>query len=201
VSEPLSEAAGCALLARLFRERGYTIRRNVVFREYGVSFHVDGWDAAARVGFEFLSSEKEDHDDLTLREFEKLKDAEARGELFLFIIDEVEPLSAAGLREAAAAFLDDVTRARRQAGRGATRRTAGPVKAPPKTKTASQSKTGTKAGGTSGRARPTAAKKPTAKKRATARAVQTAARTTGAAKPAAKKRPATQPPPTGTRRR
>lgn len=205
MSEPLSEAAGCALLARLFRERGYTIRRNVVFREYGVSFHVDGWDAAARVGFEFLSSEKEDHEDLTLREFEKLKDAEARGELFLFVIDEVEPLSAAGLREAAAAFLDDVARARRHAGRGATRRTAGPAKAPPKKKTAPKATSGTKtagvSGAASGRARPTAAKKPTAKKRATARSVKTGSRTTGAAKPAARKRPATQAQPTGTRRR
>lgn len=196
MSEPLSEAAGCALLARLFRARGYAIRRNVVFREYGVTFHVDGWDAAARVGFEFLSSEKEDHDDLTLREFEKLKDAEARGELFLFVIDEVEPLSAAALGEAAEAFLDDVARARRPSGRGATRRAAGPTQAPP------QPRAGTRSGGTSARARASGAKKPAATgKGTTARASKTGTRVKGARKPAAGKRPAKQTKPTGARRR
>lgn len=135
MSEPLSEAAGCALLARLFRARGYTIRRNVRFDENGVSFDIDGWDAAARVGFEFLSSEQEDHDDLSLREFERLKDAEQRGELFVFVVDEVEPLSAAALRAAADAFLDEVaarTSSRRGKGKKpAARRSGAAGKKPP----------------------------------------------------------------------
>jgi hypothetical protein len=197
VSDTLSEAAGCALLARLFREHGYTIRRNVLFKEYGVSFHVDGWDATQRVGFEFLSSEKEDHEDLTLKEFEKLKDAELRGELSLFIIDEVEPLSATVLRESAEAFLDDVARSRRQPGRGPTKQTASAAK-------------GSVAKAT--RTRPTAVKKPAVKKPAvkkpavkkrattvkatTARLAKTGIRTTGAAK-----RPRKQAKPTGTRQR
>lgn len=113
MSEPLSEAAGCALLTKLFRARGYSIRRNVAFREKGIAFDIDGWDAKARVGFEFLSSEKDDHDDLSLQEFERLKDAEQRGELFIFVVDEVEPLSAAALRDAAESFLDDVATARK----------------------------------------------------------------------------------------
>lgn len=113
MSEPLSEAAGCALLAKLFRARGYSIRRNVAFREKGISFDIDGWDAKARVGFEFLSSEKHDHDDLSLEEFELLKDAEQRGEIFIFVVDEVEPLSAAALRDSAESFLDDVAAARK----------------------------------------------------------------------------------------
>jgi hypothetical protein len=54
MSETLSEFDGCDLLARLFRARGYAIKRNQIFREYGVEFHVDGWDAKARVGFEYL---------------------------------------------------------------------------------------------------------------------------------------------------
>ena len=49
MSDTVSEAEGCKLLARLFRDRGYAIKRNVPFDEYGVSFHIDGWDAAARV--------------------------------------------------------------------------------------------------------------------------------------------------------
>jgi hypothetical protein len=107
MSETLSETAACGLLARLFRARGYTIARNVMFREYGVSFHVDGWDAAKRVGFEFLTSEDDDHDDLTLGEYQTLMVAQQRGELAIFVIDEVEPLSAADLAETVNAFLDE----------------------------------------------------------------------------------------------
>jgi hypothetical protein len=107
-SDTLSESAACALLARLFRGRGYAIRRDVRFEENGVSFDIDGWDAKARVGFEFLSSEQEDHDDLTLREFEALKAAEQRRELAVFVIDEVESLSAADLTAEARSFLSEV---------------------------------------------------------------------------------------------
>jgi len=107
MADTLSETEACELLARLFRARGFRIVRNVLFREYGVEFHVDGWDAKARVGFEFMSSEDEDHIDLSLEEYQTLSDAQRRGELALFIIDEVEPLSAADLVAEAADFLDE----------------------------------------------------------------------------------------------
>jgi len=113
MSEFLSETEGCDLLARLFRARGYAIARNMLFREYGVEFHVDGWDAKARVGFEFLSSEDDDHDDLTLSEYQTLAAAQQRGELSLFIIDEVEPVSAADLALSANEFLDELDEANR----------------------------------------------------------------------------------------
>jgi hypothetical protein len=111
MSEFLSETEGCDLLTRLFRARGYTIARNLPFREYGVEFHIDGWDADARVGFEFLSSEDDDHDDLSLVEYQALWTAQQLGELALFIVDEVEPLSAANLAESANEFLDEVAEA------------------------------------------------------------------------------------------
>ncbi len=114
MSDTLSEFEGCTLLARLFRRRGYAIERNIMFREYGVEFHIDGWDRKARVGFEFLTSEDDDHDDLTLEEYNALTDAQQRGELSLFIIDEVEPLSAAELLAEANDFLDEVEAGRRQ---------------------------------------------------------------------------------------
>jgi len=122
MSEFLSETEGCDLLARLFRARGYAIARNLLFREYGVEFHVDGWDAKKRVGFEFLSSEDDDHDDLDLAEYQTLAAAQQRGELALFIIDEVEPLSAADLALQANEFLDEVADALRM------RRNAGPAR-------------------------------------------------------------------------
>jgi hypothetical protein len=117
MSEILTETVGCELLARLFKSRGYAINRNLTFREYGVSFHIDGWDAKRRVGFEFLTSEDDDHDDLSLAEYQTLMAAQQRGELALFIIDEVEPLSAAELHATASSFLDEV-----EAAAAATRR-------------------------------------------------------------------------------
>jgi hypothetical protein len=116
MSDSVSETKACDLLARLFRSRGYAVTRNVMFREYGVEFHADGWDPQSRVGFEFLSSEDDDHDDLTLAEYQTLMSAQQRGELSLFIIDEVEPLSAAELLAAAGEFLDEAAAARSRRG-------------------------------------------------------------------------------------
>ena len=163
--DSLSEAAGCDLLAKVFRARGYTIARNLQFREYGVEFHVDGWDAKARVGFEYLSSEDDDHDDLSVVEYQALMEQQRRGELSLFVIDEVEPISAADLEEQANEFLDEVEAAR------ASRRAAGARKA------------GVKA--TMKPAKKAAAKKPVAKKPAVKRVAKPAA---AAQKPAAKKK-------------
>ena len=112
MTDAVSETKACDLLARLFKSRGYAVSRNVMFREYGVEFHADGWDPRARVGFEFLSSEDDDHDDLTLAEYQTLMAAQKRGELSLFIIDEVEPLSATDLVRAATDFLNEVEAAK-----------------------------------------------------------------------------------------
>jgi hypothetical protein len=121
--DTLSETKACDLLARLFRARGYTITRNIMFREYGVSFHIDGWDAKNRIGFEFLTSEDDDHDDLNLEEYKTLMAAQQRGELSLLIMDEVEPVSEADLAATVHEFLDEVAEARvarpvRKAARG-----------------------------------------------------------------------------------
>ena len=53
MSETLSEFEGCTHLARLFRRRGYVIERNVMFREYGVEFHIDGWDKRPELASSF----------------------------------------------------------------------------------------------------------------------------------------------------
>lgn len=122
MSDTLSETEACDILSRLFKARGYAIARNLTFREYGVSFHIDGWDAKARVGFEFLTSEDDDHDDLTLTEYKALMAAQQRGELSLFILDEVEPVSAADLTATAHEFLDEVAEAARARDKAAVRR-------------------------------------------------------------------------------
>jgi len=142
--DTLSETEGCDLLARLFSKRGYALKRNVQFREYGVEFHIDGWDPQARVGFEFLTSEDDDHDDLTLEEYKTLTAAQRRGELALFVIDEVEPVSAEALAAEAHEFLDEVAdaaHARLKAAarrKSATKRSAAATAAKPKARTAAR---------------------------------------------------------------
>ena len=147
--DTLSETKACDLLARLFRARGYAISRNIMFREYGVTFHIDGWDAKNRIGFEFLTSEDDDHDDLSLEEYKTLMAAQLRGELSLLIMDEVEPLSEADLTATVHEFLDEVAEARlarpaRKAGRGKTAKKVakqtGKMAAAAKTKAATKKK-------------------------------------------------------------
>ena len=134
VPDTLSETRACDLLARLFRARGYQIARNVMFHEHGVSFHIDGWDAKARVGFEFLTSEDDDHDDLSLVEYQALMVAQQSGDLALFIIDEVEPLSASELADTANEFLDEVEAALRAIRAAAKRKKKKPAKKSAKNK-------------------------------------------------------------------
>ena len=186
MSEFLSETEGCDLLTRLFRARGYAIERNLLFREYGVEFHVDGWDAKKRVGFEFLSSEDDDHDDLSLSEYQALGTAQQRGELALFIIDEVEPLSAVDLALQANEFLDEVAealQARRMAGAGAGRKRAA-IKKKPATGKASAGKKK----GVTKKAAPK--KKALARKKSTTKKLSTPTATKAAVKKVTKKKTA-----------
>ena len=184
MSEFLSETEGCDLLTRLFRARGYAIERNLLFREYGVEFHVDGWDAKKRVGFEFLSSEDDDHDDLSLSEYQALGVAQQRGELALFIIDEVEPLSAADLALQANEFLDEVAdalQAQRMAGAGRKRAA---IKKKPATGKASAGKKK----GVTKKAAPK--KKALARKKSTTKKLSTPTATKAAVKKVTKKKTA-----------
>ena len=186
MSEFLSETEGCDLLARLFRARGYAIERNLLLRVYGVEFQVDGWDAKKRVGFEFLSSEDDDHDDLSLSEYQALGTAQQRGELALFIIDEVEPLSAVDLALQANEFLDEVAealQARRMAGAGAGRKRAA-IKKKPATGKASAGKKK----GVTKKAAPK--KKALARKKTTTKKLSTSSGTKAAVKKATKKKSA-----------
>jgi len=183
----LSETKACDLLARLFRARGFTIVRNIPFQEHGVSFHIDGWDAKARVGFEFLTSEDEDHDDLTLREYQTLMAAQQRGEFSLFVLDEVEPLSAVDLTAMANDFLDEVEEA--AAARKAGRR---PVAAKPAgKKSVGKKPAGKKPSAKHAKGKPAA--KPTAKPTAARVAAQKPAKPVKKAAAQRAKKPAAKP--------
>jgi hypothetical protein len=108
----LTEAEGCEVLVRVFRERGFSIQLNVPFDEDGVEFNADGWDPDGRVGFEYMTHEAEDHRDLTPDEIAKLIKRMEKSELFFFIIDETDIEDPQVLEWAAHQFLDEVGRRR-----------------------------------------------------------------------------------------
>ena len=102
----LSERDGVIALTRAFKERGYAIVNNVAFDEDGVVFDIDGWAAAARVGFEYRTSEADDKHDLTDDELGLLGARIERGELALLIVDDTRVPDDKSMREIATRFLD-----------------------------------------------------------------------------------------------
>jgi hypothetical protein len=114
------------------------------------------------VGFEFLTSEDEDHDDLTLDEYKELSAAQRRGELAVFIIDEVEPFSAEDLAAEAHEFLDEVADAAHARLKAKTRGKKVAKKKPAAKKVAAKKKPAASAAAAK---KPAAVKKPMATKR------------------------------------
>lgn len=112
----MTEAEGTALLLARFAAAGYKIAENFHFREGDIEVDLDGWDAAARVGYEYLTQEAGDFvqfDTETLSRFEARME---KGELFVLLVDEHEAVKAEALDAAATGFLEEL--ARRQAARG-----------------------------------------------------------------------------------
>jgi hypothetical protein len=111
----VTEADGCALLHSRFSEAGYSIAENFPFHEGDLAVDLDGWDAAARVGYEYITREAGDDrqfDAATLHRFEARM---ARGELFVLLVDEAEAVTADILDAAARGFLAAVAEQRRSA--------------------------------------------------------------------------------------
>ena len=127
----ISEKQACDILSRAFQSRGYPVQSNVLFHEGNVTFHADGWDPENRVGFEFLTSEADDHHDMSAQAYQELSARMQRGELFFFILDEVEADDEHGLFAEAMRFLDDVEKrlGRKQLTPSALAPTAAPTKA------------------------------------------------------------------------
>ena len=105
----LTEAEGCALLKVRFSEAGYAIQEHVAFEEEGVEVVLDGYDPAARVGYEYLTTEAGDREEFTPEVVAALEARMREGELFLFLIDELD-VDARGLSLAAERFLLAVER-------------------------------------------------------------------------------------------
>jgi len=104
----VTEAEGCALLHARFTEAGYSIVADFHFQEGEIAVDLDGWDAAARVGYEYITREAGDDrqfDPATLERLEKRMEA---GELFVLLVDEQDAVTEAALDAAARGFLAEL---------------------------------------------------------------------------------------------
>jgi hypothetical protein len=106
----MQERVACALLKARFEAAGFHIAENVMFEEAGVRFEMDGFDAAARVGYEYLSEEAGDSWDVDDAVQQALAARRKAGELFVLVVSETEAPDAAALGSRADAFLADLPR-------------------------------------------------------------------------------------------
>ena len=106
----MNEADGTALLRARFAEAGYEIVENFHFHVGDIEVDLDGWDARARVGYEYITAEAGDYrqfDPPTLERFEARMRA---AELFVLLIDDHEAVTADALDVAARGFLGELAR-------------------------------------------------------------------------------------------
>ena len=114
-SRPVTEGEGKALLLAKFTAAGYAIASDFHFDEGGIVVDLDGWDAAARVGYEYITREADDHrqfDAETLARFEARME---RGELTVLLVDELDAVTPDALDAAAKGFLGELAARRASA--------------------------------------------------------------------------------------
>lgn len=125
----MTERDACALLKARFEAAGYQITENEPFDEDGIHFEIDGFDAGARVGYEYITDEAGDTWDVDDAVVAALAARLREGTLSVLVIGENDAPDAAALARAADAFLKSLA-----AGSPAVKPAAAkPPKAPKKT--------------------------------------------------------------------
>jgi hypothetical protein len=97
----MTERDACKLLKARFEQAGYHIAENVALDEDGLAFEVDGFDAARRVGYEYITEEAGDSWDVDASAITARRDAG----LFVLVVDEKDAPDATKLGAAADLFL------------------------------------------------------------------------------------------------
>jgi hypothetical protein len=160
----MTEQSACALLKARFEKAGYAIAENVAFDEDGVAFEVDGFDAAKRVGYEYITDEAGDSWDVDNEVIAKLAARRDAGELFILVVGEAEAPDAAALGRAADLFLGQLAEIERDGKKPAKPAPAKKAAAKPAAKAAAKAKPAPKAAAKPAAKKP-APKKPASKKK------------------------------------
>ena len=108
----LTDAEGRKVLRATFEARGFRIAEDVPLEVAGATIRLDGFDAQARVGYEYLTTEDGDREEITEAVLRELDDRICQGELILFLVDEAHIENAQAMRELAEHFLDEMQRHR-----------------------------------------------------------------------------------------
>jgi hypothetical protein len=106
----MDEREGCALLAARFAAAGLAVAEHVRFQEGGLDVTLDGWDAARRVGYEYITTAAGDRAEFTPEVVAALEARMQKGELYLLLLDERELPDGELLTRAADGFLAEVAR-------------------------------------------------------------------------------------------
>ncbi|MBV8756695.1 MAG: hypothetical protein JO257_05460 [Deltaproteobacteria bacterium] len=101
----MTEHDACALLKARFEAAGYAIAENQPFDEDGIHFEIDGFDAEARVGYEYVTDEAGDTWDVDDSVVAALATKLREGTLSVLVIGENDAPDAASLARAADVFL------------------------------------------------------------------------------------------------
>jgi hypothetical protein len=101
----IDERRGCALLRERFEAVGLSLVEGFALRLAGRAVHLDGYDPARRVGFEYVTTEAGDRAELTADVLAELEERMAAGELYVLLVDEREVSDEGVLTRAAEHFL------------------------------------------------------------------------------------------------
>lgn len=101
----MEERQACALLKARFEAAGFRIAENVTFDEDGVRCELDGFDADARVGYEYVTAEAGDGWDVDDAVKTAFAQKAAKGDLSILVVEEGDAPDAAALTRAADGFL------------------------------------------------------------------------------------------------
>ncbi len=111
----IDEVEGVRVLKARFVAAGLDIVEGHPLEIAGKTVHLDGFDPAARIGFEYITTASGDRAEMSREVVAELERRMGRGELWVLLIDEREVPSAELLERAAAHFLG-VVLARGQGG-------------------------------------------------------------------------------------
>lgn len=104
----MEERKASERLKQRFEQAGFRIAESVDFNEHGLRFDLDGFDAGAKVGYEYVTDEAGDGWDVDDAVIAKLDDLRKSGGLHILVIDEDEAPDLASLDRLADEFLADL---------------------------------------------------------------------------------------------
>ncbi len=103
----LSEHEGCEVLTRVFEAHGYQLQaHHPLSLPSGARVSLDGYDPQQKVGFEYITNEAGDRQELTPEVIEELEDGIEAGHFMLLLVDELDISDAAELEQLARRFLE-----------------------------------------------------------------------------------------------